>query len=114
MIMPSLHARERDVDFSPRGLLCLLHKGADHNEPLPICREIDGARNTVPPSHPYFPEPPLQMVNMRLRHFLRTKVFEHLCNTQEVGIHVSREALQLCFSLVSNIYVPAHKLLYLF
>jgi hypothetical protein len=111
MVMPSLHPCERDLDFPTRRLRCLLHEGADHNEPLPLRREIDRARNAIPPSHPDFPELVLKMVDMRLPDLLRTKRFEQLGNTQEVGVHVSWKALELWFSIFGDFDVPAHTIL---
>ena len=87
--MPSLHPRVCDLDFSARGLLGLLHKGVDHYEALSLRCEIDRARNTVFPSHPYFPEFALKWSNMRLPNFLRPKLFEKFGNPQEVSVHVN-------------------------
>jgi hypothetical protein len=111
MVKPSLHTRECEFDFPAWGFLCLLHKSADHNQPPPLRRKIDGAGNAIVAAHAYFPELAFQVVNMRLRHLLWAKVFKHLRNAQEVGAHVIWQALQLGFCLVGDFYVPAHEIL---
>jgi hypothetical protein len=114
MVEPSLHPRIGDLDLPARGLLGLLDKSANDDEALSLRRKIDSASNTIASSHAHFPEFAFKVIDMRPPDLLRAEVFKHLGNTQEVGIHIGWKALQLWFSLVGNVYVPAHEILYLF
>jgi len=89
--------------------LRLLHEGVDHDQPPPLRRKIDGTGNPIPPMHPYFPEFPAQVVDMRLPDFLRTKLFQQLGNMHKARIHIRWKIFQLPLSLLSHFYMPCHK-----
>jgi hypothetical protein len=111
MLKPSLHPRVGDLDLSARGLLGLLDKGANHDQALSLCCEIDGAGNAVPSSHAYFPEFILKMIDMGPPDHMRAKVFEHLRSAQEMGAHVIGQTLEFGLCFVGDFYVPAHRVL---
>src|ERR1039457_122430 len=106
-------AGQGQLDLARRRLLRFLDEDPhDHDAPTHGCH-VQRSRNSTATLQPHFPQPALQMLDMRLTHTLQTLFFNQLRDTRQPRPHVFRQGIDLRLDgFVQGLDRPAHILVY--